>query len=387
MMPLVQWGSRKPEQKNRVSRRRHYDPAVAAIRRESKVSRPVVVIAAATGLFRFGVSAVRRKLMDNYSKSIIDQYYDRQSARKEFELNVLRTAELFEFPLENRPHAMCSLLTPLVAIAWSDGKIGVHEQDAIMRAAEIYGLLSEKRPAERLIELVTSRPTAADIAAGWEVISRVSVALPPDELTAFTTLLYQQTKFVGELGQKYSFGHMTGRLGPDEAEILHITQDRLDEMAGGREHGTEHPELAELRELDESLMQAIPLVKVAWADGRVSKRERQIIFDSIAHFGIEQTPRNLAKLAEWLELQPDDAFFQESLEKLGFQLADRNDDALQTTKYEIISRCTLVADASTASSRGDDFRICDEEIHTVKEIAKILNGRFARSTSAAAVKN
>lgn len=283
---------------------------------------------------------------------------------------------------------MLSLLTPLAAIAWSDGRIGVHEQDAIMRAGEIYGLLTDEDASTLLIELVTSRPTAAKIDSDWGMIGKVSYALPPDELTAFTSLLYQQTKFIGELGRKYSFGHLNDlHIGPDEEAMLHVTEDRLADILGEVGLESEHPELAELRKLDESLMQAIPLVKVAWADGRVSKRERELIFDSIAHFGIEQSPENIAKLAEWLELQPDDAFFQQSIEKLGLQLANRNDDAVQSTKYEIISQCTLVADASAANSRDDAFRISVEEIHTVKEIAKILNGRFARSSSTAVAQN
>lgn len=318
--------------------------------------------------------------MDSYTRSQIDRYHERQAEYKEFEHHSFRIAELFDFPLDQRPLKLLGLLTPLLAIAWSDGKIGIHEQDAIMRAGEIYGLLSDEAASERLVGSLTSRPTAADIDAGWEAISRVSYALPPDELTVFTSLLYQQVRFIGELGQKFSFGHLSDvQLGPDEAELLHVTQDRLAEILTEAADDTEHPELVELRQLDERLMQVIPLVQVAWADGRVSKRERQMIFDSIAHFGIEMTSENIAKLAEWLELQPDDAFFQQSLENLGFQLADKENDALQTTKYEIISRCTLVADASGTFSKDQGFRISDEEIHTVKEIAKILNGRFVKS--------
>ncbi|MBK6721841.1 MAG: hypothetical protein IPG58_00730 [Acidobacteria bacterium] len=316
--------------------------------------------------------------MDSYTRSLIDRYHERQAERKDYELHSLRIAELFDFPLDQRPLTLLGLLTPLLAIAWSDGKIGVHEQDAIMRAGEIYGILTDEAASKRLVTLLTSRPTTGEIDDGWQTISRVSYALPPDELTVFTSLLYQQVKFVGELGQKHSFGHLIDfQLGQDEAELLHITQDRVADIMNEAVDAAEHPELAELREVDERLMQLIPLVKVAWADGRVSKRERQMIFDSISHFGIERTPENIAKLAEWLDLQPDDAFFQHSLEKLGFQLADRENDTLQTTKYEIISRCTLVADASGTYSKDEGFRICDEEIHTVKEIAKILNGRFA----------
>lgn len=326
--------------------------------------------------------------MDTFTRSLMERYHDRQAARKEFELHSLRIAELFEFPIENRPHKMLTLLIPLAAIAWSDGKIGVHEQDTIMRAAEIYGLLSNEHVATRLIELLTSRPSAAEINSGWEAIGRISYSLPPDELAVFTSLLYQQAKYIGELGQKHLFGHINDLpLGPDELEMLHITQDRIADILGEAGEGAEHPELAELRQLDQRLMQAIPLVKVAWADGRVSKRERQLIFDSIAHFGIEQTPENLAKLAEWLELPPDDAFFRESLERLGFQLSDRQDDALQATKYEIISRCTLVADASGAFSKDEGFRICEEEINTVMEIARILNGRFTSSAIGSASQN
>lgn len=184
----------------------------------------------------FSVSALEQNGGNLWTalQNLIDRYYDRQAQHKEFELHSFRIAKLFEFPLEQRPLKLLGLLTPLVAIAWSDGKIGIHEQDAIMRAGEIYGLLTDEEASERLVGSLTSRPTAADIDAGWEAVSRISYALPPDELTVFTSLLYQQVKFVGELGQRLSFGHLSDvQLGPDEEELLHITQDRLAEILTG----------------------------------------------------------------------------------------------------------------------------------------------------------
>lgn len=322
--------------------------------------------------------------MDNYTQSLIDRYHERQLARKDFELHTRRIFELFDFPPGKRLFNLHTLLTPLIAIAWSDGRIGVHEKDAIMRAGEVYGLLADGAAGQRLVESLTSRPTADEVDAGWEAISRTSYSLQPDEIAAVASLLYQQAKFIGELGQKHEFGRLNElRLGRDEEELLHTTEDRLAEILCEVTDNREHPEIAELRKADERLMKVIPLVKVAWADGRVSKRERQMIFASIAHFGIDQTPENIAKLAEWLDLQPDDEFFQQSLEELGFELADRGNDSLQSTKYEIISRCTLVADASGTFSRDEGTRICDEEIHTVKEIAKILTGGFSGSAKSA----
>ena len=125
----------------------------------------------------------------------------------------------------------------------------------------------------------------------------------------------------------------------------------------------------------------LPLIKVAWADGRITKRERQLIFDSLFDLGVEPTNDNLQLLLKWLELKPEDEFFEASMAKLRTGLEKLGPDARSDKKYSLLSRCTLVAEASggdTTDASGGT-KICREEVETVKHIARLLSRAIERN--------
>lgn len=59
------------------------------------------------------------------------------------------------------------------------------------------------------------------------------------------------------------------------------------------------------------LAELVPQVLIAWADNRVSRRERDVILEAAAHRSI--SPHGCVQLARWLEHPPSEGFFRVSL--------------------------------------------------------------------------
>jgi hypothetical protein len=58
------------------------------------------------------------------------------------------------------------------------------------------------------------------------------------------------------------------------------------------------------------LAELTPQIQIAWADDRVSKRERDVIFEAAAHRGVPPHSRARLQLARWLEHRPPEGFFR-----------------------------------------------------------------------------
>ncbi len=308
--------------------------------------------------------------MHALAKAGLEEYKKRKEAESNFTAHTARIKELLEFDKLDGEHHALSAITPLISIAWTDGRVGRSEQDAILRVAEIYGVLGSEADYYSLMESLVTRPHRKTIEKGWDELATRCRELNPAEATALASHLYQQTKYVGELSEKYTFGLWRGyRLGRDEKEHLADTERRIADLVPDPRTSWSADELTGL----------VPLIKVAWADGQITRPERQMIFDSLSEMNIPGSEENLRTLAEWLELRPDEQFFAAALQTLRDEMGDGDRDAAADRKYDIISRCTLVAEASggNAGFSGSGVRICDEEIKTVKQIARILNGAMS----------
>jgi hypothetical protein len=60
-----------------------------------------------------------------------------------------------------------------------------------------------------------------------------------------------------------------------------------------------------------ALLHVIPLVQVAWADGDVTERERDLILELARARGIEDGSAARKQLADWLTQRPPEGFFPE----------------------------------------------------------------------------
>lgn len=125
----------------------------------------------------------------------------------------------------------------------------------------------------------------------------------------------------------------------------------------------------------EKLLPLVPLIKVAWAEGRITNRERKIVFAAARRLGIAPGTDSFQTLNDWLELHPTDDFYNESFEYLKSSWEHLNAEDKTLRRLDILSDCALIAEASGGTSKfpAGGARICDEELAAVKQIAEELN--------------
>lgn len=273
------------------------------------------------------------------------------------------------------------LLTPMIEIAWADGRVGRAEQNAILEAADAFGLIENQANGLTVMDRLTTRPTAAELSSWWRDLGNSLNFMPLGQMLAVISLLLEQARYIAGLGQKEVYGLWRGyKAGEDERVGLSVVEERLGRLNESRQKRADKPSTASGSHPDECLA-VLPLIKVAWADGRITKRERQLIFDSLFDLGVEPTNENLQLLLKWLELRPEDDFFEASMTKLRAGLEKLDHDTRSDKKYSLLSQCTLVAEASggdTADASGGT-KICREEVETVKHIARLLSGAIERN--------
>lgn len=296
------------------------------------------------------------------------------------------------------------LLMPLVEIAWSDGRITRGELDPIVQAAGVYGLVETSDGYRELMEDLLSRPAPPKVDAMWDAFGGFLKDLPDDSRKLITFGLLSQAQFVAEQGSDSVIEFLQGeRISKNqeeallflanqlekanevavEADIKKIVPARLEKeniQRGFGEpavNGDYFREAEDMATLDDyaQLIPLVPLVKTAWAEGRVTKRERHLVFEAAQRMGIMSGSTAHQRLAEWLELHPTDDFYDLSLDILQQRWQRLDADEKSQRKFDVLADCTRIAEASGGSTNfpAGGAKICDEEIHTVKRIAQKLS--------------
>jgi hypothetical protein len=105
-----------------------------------------------------------------------------------------------------------------------------------------------------------------------------------------------------------------------------------------------------------ALLELAPMVRLAWADGRVSERQRAAIVQmAIRERLLDETPAAGKRLQRWLERCPSDELFEVSLSTIRAKWERAPVDRYETLQRQFIRDCTAVA-------RGADGVIEDEKI-------------------------
>ena len=122
------------------------------------------------------------------------------------------------------------------------------------------------------------------------------------------------------------------------------------------------------------LLHLVPLVQVAWAEGRVTQRERRLIFAAARLRGIKDGTSAYEKLAGWLDFQPTQEFFEKALSLVREVLRALPPEEHESGKLEFLSLCTEVAEASGGATGfvGGGRRICTEEQELISRIMREL---------------
>lgn len=109
--------------------------------------------------------------------------------------------------------------------------------------------------------------------------------------------------------------------------------------------------LADLQELGYtpetiSLLHLVPLVQMAWAEGNVSRRERDLIIEAARARGIELNSPADKQLQAWLTTRPSEALFDATLRAIGAMLASRPESERDAGRKDLLSYMSSIASAS-----------------------------------------
>lgn len=114
----------------------------------------------------------------------------------------------------------------------------------------------------------------------------------------------------------------------------------------------------------------LPLIRVAWAEGVVTAREREAILASAKASGLGNETVAYHKIQGWLEEPPSDPLYQPSLRLLGKILREGGSNAPRL--QEIIADCTKVA-AASGGFFGFGSSVSDVESAVIERIRKALD--------------
>jgi len=118
------------------------------------------------------------------------------------------------------------------------------------------------------------------------------------------------------------------------------------------------------------LLHLLPLVRIAWAEGKITKPERELIFEAARARGVLPGSPGFEKLAEWLNRRPTEEFFDKTMRIIRAILIVLPEEELESSKRDLLSYCSRVAEASGGILGMG--KIDRKERALLEEIAKIL---------------
>jgi hypothetical protein len=147
----------------------------------------------------------------------------------------------------------------------------------------------------------------------------------------------------------------------------------------GRKAGLDDPKLIqELRDLGFtpdtiSLLPLVPIVQMAWAEGGITKPERELILRLARNRGIEPGSAADAKLTEWLNTRPAEDVFARAMRLIRAMLDAGSGQTADLKADDLVKYCEEIASAS-GGILGIG-RISAEERALLASIAADLNAR------------
>jgi hypothetical protein len=151
-------------------------------------------------------------------------------------------------------------------------------------------------------------------------------------------------------------------------------REGLAEISGVHDHAV----LDQLVDLDIepvtwTAISLIPLVEVAWADGRMEEKERRAVLAAAEANGVFVDSPSYALLQGWLERRPDARLFQTWGEYIVHLCSKLGEPEKQRLKAEILGRARSVAEA-TGGILGMGNKVSPEEAVILSELEKAFDG-------------
>jgi hypothetical protein len=120
-----------------------------------------------------------------------------------------------------------------------------------------------------------------------------------------------------------------------------------------------------------------PLVQVAWAEGKVTRDERNTVLRLARRRGIEPDSPAYAQLEEWLRVRPSDEFFDLAVKVIKFAFAVLPPMEQDERVKSILHACQEVAEASGGLGRllGLGNGVSKIEASMLDDITRLLRSR------------
>jgi hypothetical protein len=124
-----------------------------------------------------------------------------------------------------------------------------------------------------------------------------------------------------------------------------------------------------------NLLHLVPLVEVAWIEGGVADREREMIFKVAESRGVLPGSAAHQQLSQWLEDRPPESFFENSLHAIRVVMDLLPEEQRNAGRRDLIAYCSQIAEAVSGGILGRG-NITDEERALIAHIAmEIGQGR------------
>jgi len=118
-------------------------------------------------------------------------------------------------------------------------------------------------------------------------------------------------------------------------------------------------------------MTLVPLVEIAWADGKVDAKEKAAILDGAGTAGVEPGGAAFVLLEDWLENRPPPRLLAAWRDYVGALCEDMLPEERKELKREVLARAQAVAEA-TGGFLGLGDKVSDEE----RQVYRILETAF-----------
>jgi hypothetical protein len=95
-----------------------------------------------------------------------------------------------------------------------------------------------------------------------------------------------------------------------------------------------------------SLLHLVPLIGMAWAEGGVSDRERELIIEAARARGVEAGTPADTQLTDWLTTRPSGQTFERNLHAIRAILESLPQAEREVSRSDLLSTATAIAEAS-----------------------------------------
>ena len=118
------------------------------------------------------------------------------------------------------------------------------------------------------------------------------------------------------------------------------------------------------------LLHLVPMVEVAWAEGEVTARERELILVLAERRGVAMETPVYQQLVGWLEHEPTPDFYETALDAIRATLDREDETARQADLKDLVEWSIRIAEA-TGGILGM-AKVCREERECLQRITKRL---------------